>query len=677
MVTHSEDALVQEQEVPGWGALKEVAFDYLALVPPKAAFWVLMVVALVASIGGIVLAVKTIKSVKRSVRTYARRISQDLKKRASGSKDERSLMDQVDRLRSQNWRGIYAKVHMGLCLLTSGVGIALAAQEHASMEFPANLVAFAAFEGLAVAIMMRIEDRAKQALPFRSLLVLYWGTIGVAAAVQTTHVEDEVGQVIWAAFTLSGGLVYHLHMATLRADKETELRQWEQRWLKRKMSVGRWLRPFEAIQVVWEKAADTEMSTDEATRRVRERTAGRRSDRALDRVMWSVWRLGRAQKARRVWGFGWLVDWVESNHLVLTQQAIAQARLHAAPEKLEDLLRRLEAMDLAGQLSGIRSRSDARLIYGSFAGGSAAGSVGRLEQFALPSSEPKGFEPADSGSAEQVRVVFVGESSGSGFGSGSGEEFEPAGSGSVSGFGSGAPQGFESEGSVRDTFVGSTPVKGEFEPQSSTAPQGFEPADSGSGSGFGSPEGVGFEPVGSVQVEQFESVDEVESQGSEPGIWEHSTDGWTPPTVDQAWERAADDDGWPTLFEVSAVPARSLVPATLVDQVREDNVQRVRTMEELRQEVRQAWEQGHITLISSEQIYRTLKISKKRAAKLRDWFLREELRSALVEGKLDKVSPAGVCELLKVARKQAVELLVWAEQEGLVVMKEPAEGQAQ
>lgn len=605
MVTQSEGALTQAQV---FDRLKEVAFGYLAKVPAEWAFWAVIVVVLVGLIVGVVMAVKALKSAKRLVKGYAKRISHDLKRRASGSKDERFLLDQVDRLRRQNWRGIYAKVHMGLCLLTSGVGIALAAQEHAAMAFPVNLVAFVAFEGLAVAIMMRIEDRAKQALPYRSLLVLYWGTIGVAAVVQTTHVDNQVGQVIWAAFTLSGGLVYHLHMATLRADKETELRQWEERWLKRKMDLGRWLRPIEALQVVWEKAADTEMSTDEATRRVRERRADRRCDRSLDRVMWSVWRLGRAKKARRVSGVGWLVDWVESNHLVLTQKAIANARLHADPAKLEDLLRRLEAMDLAGQLSGIRSRSDARLVYGSFAGGSAAGSVGRLEQFALPSAA----EPKKPSSGDRVRMVFVGESAGSG----SQEEFESADS-----------------GSAKDFSVGSTPTTREFEPQDSRT-----------------------------------------------AIWEYSEDGWTPPTVDQAWERAAEDE--PTLFDHASTTrrvlplqsARSTIPATLADP-EENNVRRVRTMDELRYEVKQAWDEGRLEKVSSEQIYRTLQISKRRAADLRDWLLRQELRSALARGQLEEVSPVGVAERFGIMRKQADKLLVWAEREGLVAVEAPATDQ--
>src|SRR5699024_7376689 len=96
---------------------------------------------------------------------------------------------------------------------------------------------------------------------------------------------------------------------------------------------------------------------------------------------------------------------------------------------------------------------------------------------------------------------------------------------------------------------GSIPTKKEFEPQSSSTPQEFEPTDSGSSSGFVPPE-----------VEQFESADEVESQGSGPGLWEHSADGWTPPTVDQAWERAEDDDGWGALFDHAPTPARRILP---------------------------------------------------------------------------------------------------------------------
>lgn len=650
MVTHSEASLVQAEGVPGVQALKDVGLDYLAKIPAEVAFWVLLGTVLVGSVVGVVVTVKTLKSVKRTIKTHMARMSAAIKEQATADKDRLNILDRMDQLKSQNWRGWYAKAHLGLCLLVSGVGIALAAEQHASMVFPSNLLAFVAFEGLAVAVMLRIEDRAKRALPYRGLIVLYWVAIGVAAGVQTTHIANPVGQVIWAAFTVSGGLVYHLHMSSVRADKEERLRESEKRWLKRKMELVRWLRPLEAIQVVWEKAADADLSTDEATRRVRERAETRREDRLLDQVMWSVWRLRRAQQARKVWGFSWFREWREHNHLVLTQVAIGRAGLHVAPERLESLLRRLEAMDLAPKLAGMRSRSDARLIWGTYAGGagggSAAGSVGSIRQFALPSAESK-VEPAASGSGREVQVVFVAEPSRSGAGFDSAQ-------------GSGA--GFDHQGSGAGV-------------ESVSSGAGFDSAGSKSG-GAGAEFGSGPVEIGEFEVQGSGSADlgDEGTQAGEAGLWSHASDGWIPPTTDEAWSR---EDEWPTLFDDAPTPQRRTLPLVVQPPAAtsDDNVRRVRTMGELRQELRRAWEAREITAVSSEQIYKTLSISKKRAAELREWLLREELQLALKAGRLTEVN--AVVKEFGITRKQAEHLLSWGVEQGLVCVADAEQRPAQ
>ncbi|MET9712584.1 hypothetical protein [Nocardiopsis alba] len=647
MVTHSEGLMVQADGIPGAQALKSVAREYLAQIPAEAVFWVLLGAFVVGSIIGTVVTVKALKSVKRSIKTYTARMAAAIKDQATADQDRLSILDRMEQLQSQNWRGWYAKAHLGLCLLVSGVGIALAAEEHADMPFPLNLLAFVAFEGLAVAVMMRIEDRAKRALPYRGLIVLYWVAIGVAAGVQTTHISNPVGQVIWSAFTISGGLVYHLHMASVRSDKEARLRESEKRWVKRRMELVRWLRPLEAIQVVWEKAADADLGTDEATRVVRERTAERRRGRALDRVMWSVWRLRRAEQAPRVWGFGWVMDWVERNHLVLTQRAIAHASLHAEPARLEDLLRRLEAMDLAPRLSKIKSRSDARLIWGSYSSGSvqgpmgAAGSVGSMEQFALSAGSggrfESGSEAQGSGSGRGVQVVFVAGS---------------ADSGSTDGFDS-EEKRFEQQES--NPVVEFDSGWAGFERQGSAAESGFESESSASD--------VKFEQQGSELDVEFES---------ERGVWEHSTDGWIPPTVDQAWNRH-DQEEWGHLFDPAPTPQRRILPPVVEAQdpapEPDDNVRRVRTMDELRDQVRQAWHAGELTKLSSEQIYRLLGISKRRAAELREWLLREEMPRVLRENVVSEVSDVSLARHFGISRKQAQELLAWASTKGLVVLE--------
>ncbi len=659
IVTQSQSP--QAQEAVSVRSLKEVGFGYLSSVPAEWAFWGLMAFLLVGVIVGLVVTVKTVRAVKRSVKRYAAKMSAALKEQASADSNALRVLDRMRQLTFQKWRGWYAKVHLGLCLLVSGAGIALAAEQHASMPFPTNLLAFVAFEGLAVAVMMRIEDRAQRALPYPGLIIMYWATIGAATAVQTTHIDNLVGKVIWAAFTLSGGLVYHLFISSVRSDKEARLRDWEARWFKRRMELVRWLRPVEAIQVVWEKAADADLGTDEATRRVRERASRRRGDYLLNQVMWSVWRLRRAQQMR---GFQCIKAWFENNHLTRTQMAIARAQLHADPVALEDLLRRLEAMDLAPKLARMRSRSDARLIFGTYSGsGSAVGSVGSLTQFALPSAEPRGGfdgpDPSgsDSDSGSGVQVVFV------------------------SGPDSGSAPGFDGQGSGGGEFV---PAAHGAVPQDPGSGQGFTPKGSQFEEGFipqGSPahlagsEFDGSDSVAATGVDQQDTKEpepepepELFEEGSserERGLWEHSADGWIPPAPDQAWAAAA-DESWPeTLFD--ATPKRR-VPTVVGPEPEVDNVRTVRTMDQLRQELVRAWAAREITALSSQQIYKALSISKKRAAELRDWLLREELRSELESGDWMAVTADVLIAKFGITRKQANELLRWAVDEGLAVM---------
>lgn len=612
MLPHSESGLptyildgLNRPDPTASAGVRETLAQALADVPGQHLLWAGLVAVLVG-IGLVVLAAwfltRQTRRAVRLVRARIARLQQWRSEQATADSEQLTIAGRIEQLRSQNWRGWIAKAHLGLGMLLSGWGIAEVAKVHGEMPFPSNLLAFLAFEGLAVAVMMRIEDRANRGVPYPGLMVVYWTAIAAATVLQTTHVDNPVGKVIWAGFTLSAGVNYHSYVLALRSDQEDRLLEAQGLWVQRRLALSRWVRPIESLQVVLERATDESMSAQEATRRVRERVAQRRQDKALDRVMWAVWRLRRAQQVRRVWGLRTFLGWVESNHLVLTQREIARARLSASPEALVDLLQRLEAMDLAPKLAQMSSPTDARLIAGSFGatfaqgvpGGVGASMSGVGEQFALPPGRVRSQEPEPG----PVRVFVVEQPT------------DPVRSAS----GSGPVQ---------------SGLEGEPEPEPVRSELETDPVRSGPSQPEPVRSEVETDPVRSEPVE-------------EAGLWRYAEDGWTPPTADEAW-----DAPWPELDEHQETPQKRVLPlrtdpvdpvrsAVRVDPVRSGpgvgSVQQYRTLEQLQEELRQALADGRIPHISAEAIVRELSVGKPRARKLRDWALEEGLSPVDREG---------------------------------------------
>lgn len=564
-------------------SLRGVALDYLSVLAPEQVFWGLLGFGVVALVLGVVLTVRLGRAARTSAkalydkaRHYVGQLAEQRREEAAADSDRLKILKRIDQLRSQDWRSRYAKLHLVLCLGTSGWGIALAAEQHASMSFPANLLAVAAFEGLAVAVMLRIEDHANRGLPHRSYTALYWVAIGTAAAVQTTHVSHPVGQVIWVGFTLSGGLHFALHMAGVRADQEERLREAEGRRRNRHIAPVRWLRFAETVRVFGELAADPELGVEEATVRVRTRAAERRRGRALNRVMWAVWRLRKVTAAAGTKPTGRRVRQVE-RCTARTQRAIAHAELHASTEDLASLLRRLEAMDLAPRLAGMRSRSDARLIFGSFAhggvgGAPAAGMV--LGQFALePGRGATVRGPEAEAGPDPVRVVFVGSAGSESAGSESTRE--DAVRRADSSAGGEASRVIDSEGESPRFEVAqqgeSDRVELPLEEEASRV------VDSGVGSVRGGPGPVRLGPTRGAGVEQG---------------------------------AGASEEGWAEAFEHADTPQQRILPlvepeaeALRVEATQAEpnrgSVRRFLTAEELREELRKALREGRLSEVRS------------------------------------------------------------------------------
>ncbi|WP_435112588.1 DUF2637 domain-containing protein [Nocardiopsis synnemataformans] len=594
-----------------------------------------VVVTVVVGGLGLWLAVRFVTRQAQLVTGLAKRVAkrsvEQMREMAEAEGDRFQVLTRLKRLKKFSYMKWVTHPIVFGCMAYSGYGVVQAVEEHTDLNAPVSWFFFVVFEGAAITIMMMISDRADQAQPYRGLLVGYWALMLLCAGIQTTHVDDPVGQVLFATTTIVAAGLFATRQAAVRKDQDERLKKAQGRWVNRKLELVRWLRPMESLRVQLEKASDAQMSTDEATRRVRERVAQRRQDRALNRVMWAVWRLRRAQQTHDAFSFGkTLLRWVEHNHLVLTQREIARARLSASPQALEDLLLRLEAMDLAPKLARMGSATDARLIAGSFGSfgspvrfgsGLAPGGVGgSVPQFALPAARVRPEPEPERG----VRVFMV-EPSGSSDGSGArGSGFDSARSGAVRGSGEPGAQGELRGELVRDGSGGGS-VRFDDDPEPigvelGGVEPGFVPAGEPvrSGSGHGSGE---FEPQGELQGEPVRS-----GSAPEAGVWRHADDGWTPPSTDEAWEGA-----WPRFPEElfpAPTPQRRTPP---VPEKPSAPVRQYRSMEELQEELRQALAEGKVTRISTEAIYPVLRVGKPRAAQLRDWAKAEGLRPAAVE----------------------------------------------
>lgn len=270
-----------------------------------------------------------------------------LRLRARDDETERGLR----RVKSQVTMDRLIAVQFLIAMGFSAYGMSQTAHETAGIPVPANWLLFVVFEGFALTLMVMINQRAGEGLPYPGLLSGYWVVIAVAAVFNATHGSGLVGSLVWAAITLMAGCSYALRMSAKRADQEKRLKQAAGRWASRRVALVRWLHPVERMQVALELASDEDLGADEATARVRQRSQQRAQRRALRRVVRCEWRLRRAQSAARLPGLGWWADARERAWETRAQAAIGAAQLATSTATVARVLRELQMMDMAGRIA--------------------------------------------------------------------------------------------------------------------------------------------------------------------------------------------------------------------------------------------------------------------------------------------------------------------------------------
>ncbi|WP_160051129.1 DUF2637 domain-containing protein [Nocardiopsis sp. FR26] len=298
----------------------------------------------------VVLVCAVLWGIVRAIRRWVARRRARLVDRAHG--DVRAQQRESG-VRSQDVMSWLVTAQFVIAMSLSGWGMAQVAREAAGIPEPVNWLLFAVFEGFALVIMTMIHQRANEGLPYPGLLAGYWAVIGLAAFFVSTHGHGLIGRMVWASITLLAGCTYALRMAAKRRDQERRLREAAGRWQNRRLSLVRWARPVERIKVALELASDEELSADEATARVRERTARFQHERRVQAARDAVWRLGQAKEE----------PWPQTERAQLravrreqrleraAQKAMARAGLASDPRSLAELLAELQVMELAGDIA--------------------------------------------------------------------------------------------------------------------------------------------------------------------------------------------------------------------------------------------------------------------------------------------------------------------------------------
>ncbi|WP_449289734.1 DUF2637 domain-containing protein [Nocardiopsis sediminis] len=235
------------------------------------------------------------------------------------------------------------------------LGIARVLETSAQIPAPFSWFGFAVFQALAIILMAIINERAEKGLPARGITAGFWALVATEAVLNTTHSDNLVGRLVFAAMTVIAALGYQLRMSHKRRGREEELRRAEGRWADRRLAAIRWLRPVERVQVMFELAGDENLGAEVATARVRERAERRRAERAIGRVCTAVWRLRRDTIQARGWWARWVFRWAFERRAAVSearaQAAIDAAGLAVSPARVARVLARLQWMDKAGGLA--------------------------------------------------------------------------------------------------------------------------------------------------------------------------------------------------------------------------------------------------------------------------------------------------------------------------------------
>lgn len=223
-----------------------------AYLPPPFVWWI---------VGGLIAAAITIWLLRRAARTIG-----NLARLATSDDDKaRARRHAAREALSTAW--MYGLLY-GFWAVAAGLsmgGLTGFAKDNMGIGEPWNYLLFLALDGAAAFCMVLVTRRAGRAASTLTPRLAVWGLVAASSWFNHTHAADlPGGKLAWAIIPIIAGVLFELAQSETRNKASRE---------DRRITAIQWLHPIERTRVLLELAADTEISADEATIRVRDAAA--------------------------------------------------------------------------------------------------------------------------------------------------------------------------------------------------------------------------------------------------------------------------------------------------------------------------------------------------------------------------------------------------------------------
>ncbi|MFI7126033.1 DUF2637 domain-containing protein [Nonomuraea sp. NPDC050153] len=213
------------------------------------------------------------------------------------------------------------------------------AQDTMKLDGPWPYLLFFALDGAAAFCMVLVTKRAARAASTLVPRLAVWGLVALSAWFNASHAPDTtVAVVAWACIPVIAGVLFELAQAETRNQAANP---------ERRLSAIQWLHPVERIRVLLELAADTTVTADEATMRVRDVTAAAWLYRL--RTAWPVFRAVIRWRARVALSRADFSDPARAEEILRGTQVSAQVDKFATLNFDSPLSARLAIASLIGE----------------------------------------------------------------------------------------------------------------------------------------------------------------------------------------------------------------------------------------------------------------------------------------------------------------------------------------
>ncbi|MFI6510172.1 DUF2637 domain-containing protein [Streptosporangium sp. NPDC050855] len=139
------------------------------------------------------------------------------------------------------------------------------AEDNMGLKGPWPYLIFFALDGAAAFCMVLVTKRAGRAASTLTPRLAVWALVALSSWFNITHAPDNPGaKAAWACIPIIAGVLFELAQAESRNQASNP---------ERRLTAIQWLHPIERIRVLLELAADTFITADEATIRVRDAVA--------------------------------------------------------------------------------------------------------------------------------------------------------------------------------------------------------------------------------------------------------------------------------------------------------------------------------------------------------------------------------------------------------------------